>query len=44
LRYLDRRAELLGDGSMAAEAAAWIERQKIRNPARMAAMLAPGRW
>jgi hypothetical protein len=39
-----RRGELLGDGSMAAEAAAWMHGQKIRNPARMAAMLAPGRW
>jgi tetratricopeptide (TPR) repeat protein len=42
-----RRGELLGGEAgrdLMARADAWMIGQKIRNPERMAAMLAPGRW
>jgi hypothetical protein len=42
-----RRGELLGGDtgrSLVASADAWMSGQGIRNPKRMAAMLAPGRW
>lgn len=42
-----RRGELMPgeDGARLIEAAdAWMLRQKVRNPARMTAMVAPGKW
>jgi hypothetical protein len=42
-----RRGELLGGDEgrrLIAEADAWMLEQDVRSPARMAAMLAPGRW
>jgi len=42
-----RRGELLGGDSgraLVAAADAWMASQAIRNPERMTAMLAPGRW
>ena len=42
-----RRGELLGGvqgAALLAEADAWMTGQAIRNPSRMAAMLAPGTW
>src|SRR5207247_10097432 len=42
-----RRGELVGGDAgrdLVAAADAWMSGQAIKNPARMAAMLAPGRW
>jgi len=42
-----RRGELIGgeEGTaLIASADAWMSSQRVKNPARMAAMLAPGRW
>jgi len=42
-----RRGQLLGGdegAALVAEADSWMAKQDIKNPARMADMLAPGRW